>query len=233
MVRWLKYLKSGLELMLANNTWHVLISSLPLVGKGALVTIYLALGSMLGALLLGLAISLCKLSSKQWLIKLLSIYVSFFRGTPLLIQLLIIYFGLTSFHITLDPLTAAYCGLILHFSAYISETLRAAISSVDKGQWESAYALGMRKTQVLRYIILPQAARVAVPPLWNSFIDVLKSTSLASVVTVPELTRNIEEISAAQFVFMPLFLELAFLYWIMVLLMTRVQDWLEKKWAVY
>ena len=90
----------------------------------------------------------------------------------------------------------------------------------------------MSKTQVLRYIILPQAVRVAVPPLWNSFIDVLKSTSLASVVTVPELTRNIEEISAANFVFMPLFLELAFLYWMMLLLMTRVQVWLERKWLV-
>ena len=216
--------------MLVNNTWNVLIGSLPLVGKGALVTGYLALGSMLGALLIGLAISLGKLSSNWLLVKLLNLYVSFFRGTPLLIQLLIIYYGLTSFQITLDPLTAAYCGLILHFSAYISETLRAAISSLDKGQWEAAYALGMRKRQVLRYIILPQAVRVAVPPLWNSFIDVLKSTSLASVVTVPELTRNIEEISAANFVFMPLFLELAFLYWMMVLLMTRVQVWLERKW---
>lgn len=218
--------------MLVNNTWNVLISSLPLVGKGALVTGYLALGSMLGALIVGLAISLGKLSSNRLLVKLLNLYVSFFRGTPLLIQLLIIYYGLTSFQITLKPLTAAYYGLILHFSAYISETLRAAISSLDKGQWEAAYALGMSKAQVLRYIILPQAARVAVPPLWNSFIDVLKSTSLASVVTVPELTRSIEEISAANFVFMPLFLELALLYWIMVLLMTRVQVWLERKWTI-
>ena len=90
----------------------------------------------------------------------------------------------------------------------------------------------MTTPQVLRYIILPQAARVAIPPLWNSFIDVLKSTSLASVVTVPELTRNIEEISSAKFVFMPLFLELALFYWLMVLLMTRVQVYLEKRLAI-
>lgn len=218
--------------MSANNTMNVLVDSLPLVGKGVLLTIALALGSMVGALILGLAVALGKMSAPRPLVKLLDLYVSFFRGTPLLIQLLMLYFGLTSFQIVLDPLTAAFCGLILHFGSYISETIRAAIGSLNAGQWEAAYALGMKKSQVLRHVILPQAARVAVPPLWNSFIDVLKSTSLASVVTVPELTRSIEEISASRFVFMPLFLELALFYWIMVLLMTRVQVYLERRLAI-
>ncbi|HZW82797.1 MAG TPA: amino acid ABC transporter permease [Candidatus Deferrimicrobium sp.] len=214
--------------MLANREWQIVFSSLPILGKGALTTVYISLGAMLGALILGLIVALLRISGIKILNGFARVYVSFFRGTPLLVQLLIFYFGLTSFKIVLDPIPAAYLALILHFGAYISEIFRATILSISKGQWEAAFSLGMTYPQALRRIILPQATRISIPPLWNNFIDILKSSSLTSVVTVPELTRAVEEQSAAQFVFLPYFLTLALFYWVMVIGMGWVQTWLEK-----
>jgi L-cystine transport system permease protein len=215
--------------MLANREWILVQNALPLLAEGALVTVYLSLGAMLGAVIIGLCVALMRISKLGALDRLARIYVSFFRGTPLLVQLLILYFGFTSFHIILEPLTAALLGLTLHFGAYISEIFRATILSINKGQWEAALSLGMTYPQALRRIVLPQAMRISIPPLWNNLIDILKSSSLASVITVPELTRQVEEQSAAQFVFMPYFLTLAAFYWIMVITMGWVQQWLEKK----
>lgn len=179
--------------------------------------------------MLGLLVAVVRVANVKGLTQLAQIYVSFFRGTPLLVQLLMLYFGLTSFNIILDPFPAALIGLILHFGAYISEIFRATIISISTGQWEAALSLGMTYSQALRRIVLPQAARIAIPPLWNCLIDVLKSSSLASVVTVPELTRQVEEQSSAQFVFMPYFVTLALFYWALVLVMGLVQEWLERK----
>lgn len=206
-----------------------MFDSLPVLGQGALVTIQISLIAMTGAVLLGLVVALMRISRIKALQLIAKVYISFFRGTPLLVQLLMLYFGLTSFHIILDPVPAAVIGLILHFGAYISEIFRATILSISRGQWEAALSLGMTNSQVLRRIILPQAARTAIPPLWNCLIDTLKSSSLASVVTVPELTRQVEEQSSAQFVFMPYFITLAVFYWVMVIVMGWVQEWLEKK----
>lgn len=215
--------------MLANREWLIVLDSLPVLVQGALVTIQISLIAMASAVLLGLVVALMRISRIKVLQLAAKVYISFFRGTPLLVQLLMLYFGLTSFHIILDPVPAAVIGLILHFGAYISEIFRATILSINRGQWEAALALGMTNSQVLRRIILPQAARTAIPPLWNSLIDTLKSSSLASVVTVPELTRQVEEQSSAQFVFMPYFITLAVFYWVMVIVMGWVQEWLEKK----
>ena len=215
--------------MLVSREWGIVIDSLPLLGQGALVTIYLSLAAMVGAVLLGLLVALMRISKVKVFEQAARVYISFFRGTPLLVQLLILYFGLTSFHIVLDPLAAALIGLILHFGAYISEIFRATILSISRGQWEAALSLGMTNAQVLRRIILPQATRISIPPLWNCLIDILKSSSLSSVVTVPELTRQVEEQSAAQFVFMPYFITLAVFYWVMVVAMGWVQEWLERK----
>lgn len=215
--------------MLANREWDIVIASLSVLGEGALVTIYLSAAAMVGAVILGLAVALMRISKFKLLEQIAKLYVSFFRGTPLLVQLLILYFGLTSFHIMLDPFPAALIGLILHFGAYISEIFRGAILSIHIGQQEAGLSLGMSTFQVLQRIILPQAMRISIPALWNCLIDILKSSSLASVITVPELTRQVEEQSAAQFVFMPYFVTLAVFYWVMVIAMGWVQEWLEKK----
>ena len=215
--------------MLASREWDIVIASLSVLGQGAWVTIYLSLTAMLGAVILGLIVALIGIFKIRILQGMAKVYVSFFRGTPLLVQLLILYFGLTSFNITLDPFVAALIGLILHFGAYISEIFRAAILSISQGQWEAGASLGMKNMQILRHIVLPQAARISIPSLWNSLIDILKSSSLASVITVPELTRQVEEQSSAQFVFMPYFITLAVFYWVMVIAMGWVQEWLERK----
>jgi His/Glu/Gln/Arg/opine family amino acid ABC transporter permease subunit len=218
--------------MLANREWDIVIASLSVLGEGALVTIYLSATAMLGAVVLGLIVALMRISKLKILEQSAKLYVSFFRGTPLLVQLLILYFGLTSFHITLEPFPAALIGLILHFGAYISEIFRGAILSIHVGQREAGLSLGMSMIQVLRRIILPQAMRISIPALWNCLIDILKSSSLASVITVPELTRQVEEQSAAQFVFMPYFVTLAVFYWVMVIAMGWVQEWLERKLTI-
>lgn len=216
--------------MSVSREWLLVVESFPLLIRGLYVTIYLSIGSMLGALILGLLIALIRVAKVKYLKNLVGFYVSFFRGTPLLVQLFIIYFGLTSFNILLDPIPAAFIGLIFHFSAYISEIFRAAMLSIDRGQWEAAYSLGMNYILVIKEIILPQAFRRSIPPIWNSFIDTVKSSSLASAITVPEITKIVGEQSAAQFVFMPYFLTLAFFYWIIIILLGFVQDWLEKKY---
>ncbi len=123
----------------------------------------------------------------RWLAR---FYISIFRGTPLIAQLFMIYYGLPQFGIELDPIPAAMIGLSLNTAAYTSETLRAAISAIDKGQWEAAASIGMTPWQTLRRAILPQAARVALPPLSNSFISLVKDTSLAATIQVPELFRQ-------------------------------------------
>ncbi|WP_122629172.1 amino acid ABC transporter permease [Lucifera butyrica] len=215
--------------MSLDKEWLIILHSLPVLAEGALVTLVLSFAAMAGALFLGLAITIVRVFKIRSLDRTVRLYVSFFRGTPLLVQLLILYFGLTTFHIILTPSTAALLGLSLHFSAYISEIFRATVLSINRGQWEAAFSLGMTKVQTLRHIILPQAMRISIPPLWNSFIDVLKSSSLASVITVPELTRQIEEQSAAHFIFMPYFITLALFYWVMVVGMSQIQSWLEEK----
>ncbi|EIW20541.1 MULTISPECIES: amino acid ABC transporter permease [Pelosinus] len=215
--------------MLANREWDIVIASLSVLGEGAMVTIYLSVLAMLGAVMVGLAVALMRIFKIRIFEVIAKVYVSFFRGTPLLVQLLILYFGLTSFHIMLEPFPAALIGLILHFGAYISEIFRGAIVSIHIGQWEAGRSLGMSTMQVLQKIVLPQALRISIPSLWNCLIDILKSSSLASVITVPELTRQVEEQSSAQFVFMPYFLTLAVFYWVMVIAMGWVQEWLEKK----
>lgn len=142
---------------------QLVIDSLPYLLKGAVFTLQLSLGGMFFGLVLGFILALMRMSPilpVRWLAR---FYISVFRGTPLIAQLFMIYYGLPQFGIELDPIPAAMIGLSLNTAAYTSETLRAAISSIDKGQWEAAASIGMTPWQTLRRAILPQAARVALP----------------------------------------------------------------------
>ncbi len=199
--------------------------------EGVKVTVFLSVIAIFGSLLLGLLIVLLRISNSRILSMIARFYVSFFRGTPLLTQLLILYFGLTWLY-TLTGIQAAIIGLILHFSAYISESYRAAILSISKGQWEASYSLGMNKWQTLKEVILPQAWRRAIPPVWNSLIDVVKASSLASVLAVPELTARAEQIAASNLVVFWIFLEILFMYWALTTLLGLVQTYLERKLRV-
>jgi L-cystine transport system permease protein len=170
---------------------QLVIDSLPYLLKGAVFTLQLSIGGMFFGLMLGFMLALnasvAACLPVRWLAR---FYISVFRGTPLIAQLFMIYYGLPQFGIELDPIPAAMIGLSLNTAAYAAETLRAAISSIDKGQWEAGASIGMTRWQTMRRAILPQAARVALPPLSNSFISLVKDTSLAATIQVPELFRQ-------------------------------------------
>lgn len=208
---------------------QLVLDSLPFLLQGTLVTLQLSIVGMIFGLLLGFMLALMRMSalwSIRWLAR---SYISVFRGTPLLIQLFMLYYGLPQFGIQLTPISAAMIGLSLNTAAYTSETLRAAISSIDKGQWEAAASIGMSHWQTLRRAILPQAGRVAMPPLSNSFISLVKDTSLVATIQVPELFRQAQLITARTFEVFAMYLAAALIYWIMSTLLSTLQNQMEHR----
>lgn len=160
-------------------------------------------------------------------------YVSIIRGTPMLAQLFIIFYALPNIGITLDPFPTAIIAFSLNTGAYGSEILRAAILSIPKGQWEAGYTIGMTYRQNFTRIILPQAMRVAVPPLSNNFIGLLKETSLASVVLVPEMMRQANIIASRTYEFLLIYSEAALFYWIVCFALSILQTRLEARFDRY
>lgn len=207
---------------------NLMIESLPLLLRGALNTVLISLLGIGFALILGLVVAIAALSKKRILRGVVGIYVSFFRGTPLLVQLFIIYFGFAGV-VRFTPFQAIVIGLSLHFGAYISESFRGAILSIDKGQWEAAASLGLKPAFAFTQVILPQAWRRALPSVWNSLIDVVKASSLASVVTVQELTNVADQISSASAVVLPILLEAAAIYWMLTTALDFIQRRLEQR----
>ncbi|KGT72760.1 cysteine ABC transporter permease [Bradyrhizobium japonicum] len=204
-------------------------SFLPLV-KGALTyTLSLALLSFFFGLILAVLTALARISKINALNGIARAYVSIIRGTPLLVQLFIIFYGLPSIGVRIDPFPSAIIGFSLNVGAYGSEIVRAAILSIPKGQWEAAYSIGMSYRQALRRVILPQAARVSVPPLSNSFISLIKDTSLAASILVSEMFRKAQEITAATYEPLLVYTEAALIYWILCLFLSFIQDWLEQR----
>ena len=160
-------------------------------------TIPLALSSFALGLAIALAVALMRLSRIKVVAGLARAYVSLIRGTPLLVQLFVIFYGLPSIGATIDPWPSAIIAFSLNVGGYAAEVIRAAILSVPKGQWEAAHTVGLSHTRSLTRIILPQAARVSVPPLSNTFISLVKDTSLASLILVTELFRQADFIRVA------------------------------------
>ncbi|MCP3741643.1 amino acid ABC transporter permease [Rossellomorea sp. BNER] len=204
-------------------------SLLPMV-KGALYySIPLTIISFILGMILAILTALARLSGFNILRGIARVYVSAVRGTPLLVQLFIIFYGLPSIGLKFDPFSSAVIAFSLNVGAYSSEIVRAAIQSIAKGQWEAGYSIGMTYGQTLKRIILPQAARVSIPPLSNSFISLVKDTSLASLILVTELFRRAQEIAATNYQFLLLYVEAAFLYWIMCFILTIIQDRIESR----
>jgi cystine transport system permease protein len=212
-------------------TLDLLRQSAPLLLKGAGYTVALSLIGMSLGLVLGFGLALMRLSRSPLLRWPASVYVSAIRGTPLLVQLFLIYYGLPQFGVELPPLVAAGIGFSLNIAAYACEILRSAIANVDRGQWEAATVLGMSRGQALRRVILPQAARTAVAPLSNSFISLVKDTSLAATIQVPELFRQTQLITARTFEIFTMYLAAAAIYWIVSTLLAMGQGWLERRAA--
>lgn len=210
--------------------WQLIADSFwPLLLGGLTGTIPLALGSFAIGLVLALAVALMRLSPNRVLSWLARAYISVIRGTPLLVQLFVIFYGMPSVGILLDPWPSAIIAFSLNVGGYAAEVIRAAILSVPKGQWEASWTVGMSPARALRRIILPQAARVSVPPLSNTFISLVKDTSLASLILVTEMFRRAQEIATFSNEFMTVYLEAAVIYWIFCTVLSTGQNALEKR----
>lgn len=209
----------------------LLLQSAPLLLKGAGYTVLLSVIGMGIGVVLGFGLALMRLSRSPLLRWPAAIYVSAFRGTPLLVQLFLIYYGLPQFGVEMPPLAAAGIGFSLNVAAYSCEILRSAIDAIDKGQWEAASVLGMSRGQTLRRVILPQAARTALAPLSNSFIGLVKDTSLAATIQVPELFRQAQLITARTYEIFTMYLAAAAIYWILSTLLAALQSRLERRAA--
>ncbi|MHA3736025.1 cystine ABC transporter permease [Pseudomonas sp. Eth.TT006] len=210
-------------------TFQIVREAMPFLLKGMYFTVILSLGGMFFGFLLGFSLALMRLSRLKVANWIARIYVSFFRGTPLLVQLFVIYFGLPQVGIELDPIPAALIGLSLNMAAYICEILRSSISSIERGQWEAAASIGMTRAQTLRRAILPQAMRTALPALGNSFISLVKDTAQAATIQVPELLRQAQLISARNFEIFTMYLSAALLYWILATVLSHLQNKLEER----
>jgi len=211
------------DLGIVARTWHFLLA-------GVWLTARLALSSLAVGLPIGLAIALARLRSGRWLALPAAVYVEFVRGTPLLVQILFIYFVLPTFGVHLPAFTSGAIALSLNCAAYTSEIFRAGVLSIDEGQIEAARALGMSDTQAMRRIILPQTFRRVVPPITNEGIALLKDSSLVSVIGLTELARTGQELAsryAAPLTIWPL---VALTYLVMTFPLTRAAEYLERRW---
>lgn len=207
-----------------SNFWVLLKAAL-------LHTIPLSILSFIFGLIIGFIVALMRLSHCKPLVGVAKFYSWIIRGTPLLVQLFIIFYGLPSFGIILSPFASAVVGLSIAQGAYNSETIRAAILAIPKGQWEAAKALGMTKWQMYIHIIIPQAATIAIPTLSNSFIGLTKDTSMTGVLTVPELFHRGQQIVALIYEPMLIYLEVALIYLVLNSFLTFLQGKLEKKFS--
>ncbi len=201
----------------------------PMLLKGAGLTIFISFVSMALAITLGLSLTIIRLYGKPPLSSLSTAYIELYRGTPLLIQLYILYYGLPNIGISLSPLVAAFLGLGMNYAAYEAEIYRAGIMSVPKGQMEAALSLGMTQNLALRRVILPQALRVATPGITNDFIALFKDSSLVSVIAMVELTKTYNILAASTLRFFELGLIVAFLYFVMSYPLSLLARRLEEK----
>jgi len=200
-----------------------------LVGVGAPMTLLISILSMSVAVLFGLALALLALYGPWPLPWLSRAYVEVFRGTPLLIQLYLIFYGLPSIGIKLSPLVAAVAGLGLNYAAYEAENYRAGIQSIPRGQMEAALSLGMTRAQSLRHIIVPQAMRLVIPPVTNDFIALFKDSSIVSVITMVELTKVYGQLASTYYDYIGVGIITAAIYFVMGLPFVRLARWAESR----
>ncbi|MDX8046898.1 amino acid ABC transporter permease [Gracilibacillus sp. S3-1-1] len=209
------------------------IENLPLILSGLPMTLIVSFASMALGLVLGLFVSLARSSDLAVLRYPARVYISFMRGTPILVFLFILYYGLPMVDIKMPAIIAAIIGFGLNSAAYIAEVIRSSLNSVPKGQWESAKALGLNYWQSLMKIILPQGTRIALPPLTNIFLDLVKATSLAAVITVPELFQKAQIAGGRTFDSLTMYIVVALIYWPICIIISVFQERLENRFSRY
>lgn len=210
--------------------FEYMLNLFPILFKYLGTTMQMALIGLVLSLILAIFLAVIRTFKIPVLNQISILFISFFRGTPLLVQLFLLYYGLPRIFpilASIDAFTASVIGLTLHFAAYKAESIRAAILSVDRSQMEASLSIGMTNVQAMRRIILPQAARIATPSLMNYFIDMIKSTSLAFTLGVTEIMAKTQMEASSSFYFFESYLAVALIYWAIVLIFTQLQTYLE------
>lgn len=210
---------------------------LPMLEGLVKYSIPITLATFVIGLILALLTALMRISSSKVLKGIARFYVSIIRGTPMIVQLFIIFYGIPEIgrlatgeadnQLTLSPVIAAIIGLSLNVGAYASEILRGGIMSIPKGQTEAAYSIGMNYKQTVQRIILPQAIRVSVPALGNTFLSLIKDTSLLGFILVAEMFRKAQEVASTTYEFLTIYLLVAILYWIVCFIISVIQSYYE------
>ena len=208
---------------------HNATSALGVLSLGLLMTVFLTVICGATSLVAGVFVALAKMSKRRWLRIITGSYVTVVRSTPLLVQLIFIYYALPFAGIRLNPLAAAYIGLSLNVTAYLSEVYRGGIEAVSKGQRDAAAALGMKSSVAMRRVIFPQALRTLIPTLGNYIVSLFKDTSLASVVTIQELMFKGQIIAAGNYDYMTIYTMVFILYFVVGYPAIRFVTYLEKR----
>lgn len=207
----------------------LIADSLSFVLAGLPYTLGISGLSFVSGLLIGLCLALVSRGKNKLINHLVRAYISVMRGVPMIVVLFVLYFGLPYYGLELPALLCAYIGFSLVSAAYIAEIFRSSIDAIDKGQWEAAKALGVSYSSITTKIILPQAFRIAVPPLGNVVIDMVKSSSLAAMITVPDIFQNAKIIGGREWDYMSMYVLVALIYWTIAFVLERAQGVLEKK----
>ena len=219
---------------MSERLWGILTDSFPkLLGYGIRVTIPLTILSFALALAVALIIALIQYADVKGLRQICRFYIWIVRGTPLLVQLYLVFYGLPSVGLTLEAFPAAVLVLGFNEGAYMAETIRGALESVSRGQLEAGYCVGLNYLQIMTHIVLPQAFRTAFPALSNSMISMLKETSMAATITVMEMFRQAQVINGRVYESLALYSETALIYLIFSTVLTYLQRWGEKKLGQY
>ncbi len=208
---------------------NIAIESFPLLMKGLGITLFLTLISMVLGTILGVFLALGKIYGNKYIRWVTTSFIAILRGTPLLAQLFILYFGLPPYGIKLSAITVALIGFTINSGAYQAEYLRGSIQSISSGQIKSAYSIGMTKWQGIFNIVLPQAFRRVIPAWTNEFIYLLKYTSLAYMIGAPEIMGNAKFIASRNYEFFKVYLIVALIYFIIVMILTEFFGWVERK----
>lgn len=201
----------------------------PTMLAGAGYTLLFAVAAMAGGLAIGFPVALMRIAPWAVLRLPAGLYVSMMRGTPLLVQIFVIYYGLPSVGIAFTPVTAGVLALSLNSGAYLSESLRGAIRAVSEGQWRASFSLGLGYWQTLRHVVMPQALRIAVPSMSNTLTSLIKDTSLVSVIALTELMLATKEAIATSFQPLPLYIAAACIYWCLSLFFEALQRRAERR----
>ena len=220
--------------MFTGRLWELFLDSCPkILLPGLTATIPLTIISFSLAMVIAVVVALVQFANVRGLKQIARFYIWVFRGTPLLVQLFVVFFGLSRVGIVLPPFPAAVIVFSLNEGAYCAETVRAALESVPSGQMEAGYCVGMSYLQIIRRIVLPQAMRTAFPPLSNSLISMVKDTSLAANITVTEMFMVTQRIVARTYEPLLLYLEVGLIYLIFSTVLTKLQRVGEKKLQTY